>query len=134
MPPVDIEMIARLLLAVVLGILVGTEREMVHKPAGLRTHALVSLGACLFTVVSIDYFDVDPARIAAGIVTGIGFIGAGSIIAEKGHVHGVTTAASLWCVAAIGLAVGVGAYVLAIVSSALVFSVLWLGKAEKPSS
>ncbi|MGB7534001.1 MAG: MgtC/SapB family protein [Halobacteriota archaeon] len=127
-------MIARLLLAVVLGILVGTEREMVHKPAGLRTHALVSLGACLFTVVSIDYFDVDPARIAAGIVTGIGFIGAGSIIAEKGHVHGVTTAASLWCVAAIGLAVGVGAYVLAVVSSALVFGVLWLSKAKKPSS
>ncbi len=134
MPPVDIGMIARLLLAVVLGILVGVEREIVHKPAGLRTHALVSLGACLFTVVSIDYFDVDPARIAAGIVTGIGFIGAGSIIAEKGHVQGVTTAASLWCVAAIGLAVGVGAYVLAAVSSVLVFGVLWLRKAEKPSS
>ena len=134
MPPVDIVTIAQLLLAVVLGILVGTEREMVHKPAGLRTHALVSLGACLFTIISIDYFDVDPARIAAGIVTGIGFIGAGSIIAEKGHVHGVTTAASLWCVAAIGLAVGVGAYVLAVVSSALVFSVLWLRKAEKTSS
>ena len=134
MPPVDIVMIARLLLAVVLGILVGVEREIVHKPAGLRTHALVSLGACLFTVVSIDYFDVDPARIAAGIVTGIGFIGAGSIIAEKGHVQGVTTAASLWCVASIGLAVGVGAYVLAVVSSALVFGVLWLRKAEKPSS
>ena len=134
MPPVDIVTIAQLLLAVVLGILVGVEREMVHKPAGLRTHALVSLGACLFTVISIDYFDVDPARIAAGIVTGIGFIGAGSIIAEKGHVHGVTTAASLWCVGAIGLAVGVGAYVLAVVSSILVFGVLWLGKAEKPSS
>ena len=134
MPPVDIEMIARLLLAVVLGILVGVEREISHRPAGLRTHALVSLGACLFTIISIDYFDVEPARIAAGIVTGIGFIGAGSIIAEKGHVQGVTTAASLWCVAAIGLAVGVGAYVLAVVSSALVFGVLWLRKAEKPSS
>ena len=134
MPPVDIVMIAQLLLAVVLGILVGVEREVVHKPAGLRTHALVSLGACLFTIISIDYFDVDPARVAAGIVTGIGFIGAGSIIAEKGHVQGVTTAASLWCVAAIGLAVGVGAYVLAVVSSALVFGVLWLRKAEKPSS
>ena len=129
-----VEMIARLLLAVVLGILVGMEREISHRPAGLRTHALVSLGACLFTIISIDYFDVDPARIAAGIVTGIGFIGAGSIIAEKGHVHGITTAASLWCVAAIGLAVGVGAYVLAVVSSALVFGVLWLRKAEKPSS
>jgi putative Mg2+ transporter-C (MgtC) family protein len=134
MPPVDIEMIARLLLAVVLGILVGVEREIVHKPAGLRTHALVSLGACLFTVISIDFFDVDPARIAAGIVTGIGFIGAGSIIAEKGHVQGITTAASLWCVAAVGLAVGVGAYVLAVVSSVLVFGILWLRKAEKTSS
>jgi len=134
MPPVDIVMIARLLLAVVLGILVGTEREMVHKPAGLRTHALVSLGACLFTVVSIYHFNMDPARIAAGIVAGIGFIGAGSIIAEKGHVQGVTTAASLWCVAAIGLAVGVGAYVLAVVSSALVFGVLWLGKVERRSN
>ena len=134
MPPVDIVTIARLLLAVVLGILVGVEREIVHKPAGLRTHALVSLGACLFTVISIDYFDVDPARIAAGIVTGIGFIGAGSIIAEKGHVQGITTAASLWCVAAVGLAVGVGAYVLAVVSSALVFGILWLRKAEKTSS
>jgi len=129
-----VEMIARLLLAVVLGILVGMEREIVHKPAGLRTHALVSLGACLFTVISIDYFDVEPARIAAGIVTGIGFIGAGSIIAEKGHVQGITTAASLWCVAAVGLAVGVGAYVLAVVSSALVFGILWLRKAEKTSS
>ncbi len=134
MPPVDIVMIARLLLAVVLGILVGVEREIVHKPAGLRTHALVSLGACLFTIISIQHFDVDPARIAAGIVAGIGFIGAGSIIAEKGHVQGVTTASSLWCVAAVGLAVGVGAYVLAVVSSALVFGVLWLRKAEKPSS
>ncbi len=114
-------MIVRLLVAVVLGILVGVEREISHRPAGgyhlLRTHALVSLGACLFTVISIQHFDVDPARIAAGIVAGIGFIGAGSIIAEKGHVQGITTAASLWCVAAIGLAVGVGAYVLAVVSA-----------------
>ena len=134
MLPVDIEMIVQLLLAVVLGILVGVEREIVHKPAGLRTHALVSLGACLFTIISVHHFNMDPARVAAGIVTGIGFIGAGSIIAEKGHVQGITTAASLWCVAAIGLAVGVGAYVLAVVSSALVFGVLWLRKAEKPSS
>jgi len=80
MPPVDIEMIAQLLLAVVLGILVGAEREIVHKPAGLRTHALVSLGACLFTIISVHHFNMDPARIAAGIVAGIGFIGAGSII------------------------------------------------------
>jgi len=126
-----VEMIVRLLLAVVLGILVGVEREISHRPAGLRTHALVSLGACLFTVISIDYFDMDPARVAAGIVTGIGFIGAGSIIAEKGRVQGITTAASLWCVAAIGLATGAGAYVLAVVSTVLVFGILWLKRAEK---
>ncbi|MCD6092791.1 MAG: MgtC/SapB family protein [Candidatus Aenigmarchaeota archaeon] len=126
-----VEMIIKLLLAVALGILVGTEREISHKPAGLRTHALVSLGACLFTMVSIYYFDADPARIAAGIVTGIGFVGAGSIIASRGHVQGITTAASLWCVAAIGLAVGVGAYVLAIVSVVLVFIILWLKRAVK---
>ena len=126
-----VEMIVRLLLAVVLGILVGVEREISHRPAGLRTHALVSLGACLFTIISIDYFDMDPARVAAGIVTGIGFIGAGSIIAEKGRVQGITTAASLWCVAAIGLATGAGAYVLAVVSTVLVFGILWLKRAEK---
>ena len=134
MLPAEMIVIVRLLLAVVLGILVGVEREISHKPAGLRTHALVSLGACLFTVISIYYFNMDPARVAAGIVAGIGFIGGGSIIATKGQVQGITTAASLWCVAAIGLAVGVGAYVLAVVSSALVFGVLWLRKAEKPSS
>jgi putative Mg2+ transporter-C (MgtC) family protein len=128
-----VEMIVRLLLAVVLGILVGVEREISHRPAGLRTHALVSLGACLFTIISIDYFNMDPARVAAGIVTGIGFIGAGSIIAEKGRVQGITTAASLWCVAAIGLATGAGAYVLAVVSTVLVFGILWLKRAEKPS-
>ena len=132
MLPVAMEMIVRLLLAVVLGILVGVEREISHRPAGLRTHALVSLGACLFTITSIYYFDIDPARIAAGIVPGIGFIGAGSIIAEKGRVQGITTAASLWCVAAIGLTVGVGAYVLAVVSTVLVFGILWLKRAEKP--
>ena len=126
-----VEMIGRLVLAVVLGILVGVEREISHRPAGLRTHALVSLGACLFTIISIDYFDIEPARIAAGIVTGIGFIGAGSIIAEKGRVQGITTAASLWCMAAIGLAVGVGAYVLAVISTVLVFVILWWKKAEK---
>ncbi len=131
MLPVDIEMVVRLLLAVVLGILVGIEREVSHRPAGLRTHALVSLGACLFTVISISYFDIDPARIAAGIVAGIGFIGAGSIIATKGQVQGITTAASLWCVAAIGLAVGVGAYVLAVVSAVLVFGILWLKRAKR---
>ena len=115
------EIIFRLLVSIALGALVGFEREMKHKPAGLRTHMLVSLGACLFTVISIYTFSMDPARVAASIVTGIGFIGAGSIIASRGHVHGVTTAASLWAVAAIGLTVGVGSYLLSIIAAVICF-------------
>lgn len=117
------ETLASLLLAVLLGAIVGIEREMIHKPAGLRTHMLVSLGSCLFTIVSIG-FSIDPARIAAGIVAGIGFIGAGTIWAEKDKVQGITTAASLWATAAIGLTAGVGDYPLAVTVTALVFIIL----------
>ena len=115
--------LASLLLAVLLGAVVGTEREAIHKPAGLRTHMLVSLGSCLFTIVSIG-FSIDPARIAAGIVAGIGFIGAGTIWAEKDKVQGITTAASLWATAAIGLTVGIGDYPLAATVTLLVFIIL----------
>lgn len=124
------ELIVRLLLAAALGAMVGYERELTHKPAGLRTHMLVSLGACLFTIVSVSYFTADSARIAAGIVTGIGFIGAGSIIAMGGHVKGVTTAASLWVVAAIGLAVAVGWYTISIIAAVLVFAILQIRRVE----
>ncbi|MCW3998708.1 MAG: MgtC/SapB family protein [Candidatus Bathyarchaeota archaeon] len=117
------EVVASLLLAILLGGIVGFEREAIHKPAGLRTHMLVCLGACLFTVVSLG-FSMDPARVAAGIVAGIGFIGAGTIWADKDKVQGVTTAASLWATAAIGLAVGVGDFLLAALVTALVFAVL----------
>jgi putative Mg2+ transporter-C (MgtC) family protein len=127
----DPEIIIRLFIAVILGALVGIEREMTHRPAGLRTHMLVSLGAALFTITSVEFFDIDPARIAAGIVAGIGFIGAGSIIALRGHVQGITTAASLWAVAAIGLSVGVGAYIIAIVSAIFVFIILQIRQVEK---
>ncbi|MEM2111762.1 MAG: MgtC/SapB family protein [Candidatus Bathyarchaeia archaeon] len=119
-----IESVQGLILAMVLGAIVGIEREITHKPAGLRTHMLVSLGSCLFTVVSLREFSIDPARIAAGIVTGIGFIGAGTIIAEQNKVVGITTAASLWVTAAIGLTTGVGNYILAVVATLLVFLVL----------
>lgn len=112
-----------LVLAVIFGGIVGIEREMSHKPAGLRTHMIVSLGSCLFTIVSLD-FSVDPARVAAGIVAGIGFIGAGTIWSEKDKVQGITTAASLWATAAIGLATGVGAYLLAALVTLLVFLIL----------
>src|SRR4030066_839436 len=107
-----LETLASLLLAVAFGAIVGIERETAHRPAGLRTHMLVSLGSCLFTVVSI-YFSAQPAQIAGGIVTGIGFIGAGTIWAEKDKVQGITTAASLWATAAIGLTAGIGDYLLA---------------------
>jgi len=118
-----LETLGSLLLAVALGAIVGFQREIAHRPAGLRTHMLVCLGSCLFTIVSIS-FSLDPARIAAGIVAGIGFIGAGTIWAEKDKVKGITTAASLWATSAIGLTTGIGDYPLAAVVTALVFLIL----------
>jgi len=118
-----VESILGLIISIVFGAIIGFEREITHKPAGLRTHMLVCLGSCLFTIVSQE-FGMDPARVAAGIVTGIGFIGAGTIIAEQGKVVGITTASSLWVTAAIGLAVGLGNYLLAAVSTLLVFLIL----------
>jgi len=128
---VEIDLVLRLILAVVLGGIVGIERELVHKPAGLRTHMLVSLGSCLFTITSVHNFGMDPARIAAGIVAGIGFIGAGAVIAERRRVVGITTAASLWVTASIGLATGVGNYTLCIATAILVFAVLFMRKLLK---
>lgn len=98
MPPFDLhwEMMARVLVAAGLGGIVGYEREHSGKPAGVRTHGMVALGAALFTVVSLDGFGAagDPARVAAQVVTGIGFIGAGAILHLRHSVHGLTTAAS----------------------------------------
>ncbi len=128
----ELETVFRLFLAVGLGGLIGFERQLKHRPAGLRTHMLVSLGATIFTVISLS-FDIEPARIAAGIVAGIGFLGAGSIIAQKGHIRGITSAATLWVVAGIGLSVGVGQYLFAIIGALIVFAVLQLGKIEKRS-
>ena len=128
---VEIDLVLRLILAVVLGGIVGIERELVHKPAGLRTHMLVSLGSCLFTVISVYDFGMDPARIASGIVAGIGFIGAGAVIAERSRVVGITTAASLWVTASIGLAAGVGNYTLSITTAILVFAILFMRKLLK---
>lgn len=123
------QMILRLLIAVVLGAVVGYERERTGKPAGVRTHGMVSLGSALFTVVSMYGFGAagDPSRVAAQIVTGIGFLGAGAILHERGNVHGLTTAASLWVTAAIGLAVGVGMVMMTLVTTILVFLLLRFG-------
>ncbi len=125
-----VEMTLKLLIALLLGAMVGLEREWRKKPAGLRTHMLVSMGACLFTIVSMSGFSADPARVASGIVTGIGFIGAGTIMASKAHIKGVTTAATLWIVAAIGLAVGAEMYVPAVIAALAVFLVLQLRRLE----
>jgi len=127
---IDADMLVRIAVAALFGAVVGLEREMMHKPAGLRTHMLVSLGAAVFTVVSLSFSD-DPARVASGIVTGIGFLGAGSIIALRGHVQGITTAATLWVSAGIGLAAGMGEYLLALVSTLLVFGVLRFRRVEE---
>jgi putative Mg2+ transporter-C (MgtC) family protein len=124
--PSDIELLARLGLALVLGGAVGAERELADQPAGLRTHILLAIGACLFTLVSAYGFSngVDPTRIAAQIVSGVGFLGAGAIIRQGISVRGVTTAASIWSTAALGVAVGAGQYILGIGATVLILATL----------
>ena len=140
--PTDPQMIVRLLLTLVLSGLIGLERQVHRRDAGLRTHILVALGSCLIMLTSLYVFDIykaqvslDPARIAAGVVTGIGFLGAGTIIRESDGVRGLTTAASLWVAAGIGLAVGVGFNKIAIYTTVLVLIVLhFLRYVEVPLS
>ena len=126
----------QLLLAVVLGMILGTERSVVaDKQAGTRTYALVALGACLFSIISIQVttgylglVSFDPMRVLAGIITGIGFLGAGVIIFKDSTLRGLTTAAGLWVSAGIGVAVGYSLYAIAIFTTILtlfVFTVLW---------
>jgi putative Mg2+ transporter-C (MgtC) family protein len=124
----DLVYAARLLVAAALGALVGLEREIHDHPAGMRTHLLVSLGSGGFTVLSIAAFPAagaDPARIAAQIVSGIGFLGAGAILKEGVTIRGLTTAASLWAVAAVGMAAGAGAWIIAITITAIAIVSLW---------
>ena len=113
----EIEIILRLVLASLLGAGIGYQREQAHKPAGIRTHALIGVGAALFTAASIFGFGsgVDASRVAAGVVAGVGFIGGGVIFRGAGgdHVEGLTTAASIWVTAAVGLAAGAGMYLIA---------------------
>ena len=133
----DIELVIRLLVSVALGAIVGYEREISHKPAGLRTHIFVCMGACLFTIASFFLIpsdvsgNYDVTRIAAGIVAGISFIGAGSIIALRGDVKGLTTAASLWVIAAVGLILGLGNYLLPVVTTIIAYIILRLDRVEK---
>lgn len=131
----DLTLIIRVLSALLLGFAIGLEREMTNKYAGLRTNILVCLGACIFTIISIYGFPEvsvtgdelgtrDTARVAAQVVTGIGFIGAGTVFRHGATVFGLTTAATLWVSAAIGMACGAGMYTLAIIST--VFSIIVL--------
>ncbi len=126
--PIELEMILRILLALVLGGVIGVQRGRAEKPAGARDLILISVGAAMFTVVSIYGFDIgDQTRVAAGIVTGIGFLGAGVIIRRsEGKVKGLTTAATIWVTAGIGLSAGAGLYIIATVSAFLVLAVLLL--------
>lgn len=127
---VDTEIFIRLVLSVLIGGLVGLEREVVHKPAGVRTHMLVCLGSALFALVTLQTLPEETGRIIAGVATGIGFLGAGTIFKAKDSVHGLTTAASIWVVSAVGLAIGVGHYFMTAVAAVLVLMVLNLNRIE----
>jgi putative Mg2+ transporter-C (MgtC) family protein len=131
------EGLLRLILAVALGGLVGLEREVRGRQAGFRTNMLVCVGSALVMIVSIHFsaqpwehspninINIDPARIAYGVMTGIGFLGAGTIIQTRGSIRGLTTAAGLWCVSAMGLAVGFGLYGISIGAAILILVILW---------
>lgn len=129
----DKSMLIDILLAVVLGFAIGFEREITNKWAGLRTHILVCLGACIFTLLSIHAFPIyahspqaDPARVAAQVITGIGFIGGGTVLRHGYSIYGLTTAATLWISASIGMACGCGFRTLAVFSTVLAVGVLVL--------
>jgi putative Mg2+ transporter-C (MgtC) family protein len=125
-PLSDIELIQRLLLAAMIGGLIGAERELRRKSAGFRTNILIALGSAIFTVCSLTLGGGvgDPTRISAQIVTGIGFLGAGTILRNRDGVHGLTTAAIVWVNAALGVAAGGGQYRLALIAAAITLSVL----------
>jgi putative Mg2+ transporter-C (MgtC) family protein len=128
-PPLsDAELVQRLLTAALLGAALGFERELRHKEAGLRTNILIAIGSALFTLMSYelarDVPGADPGRVAAQIVTGIGFLGAGAIMRTNGGIQGLTTAATVWVNAAVGVAAGGGEYHLAFIATTVTLVVL----------
>ncbi|HEX6548869.1 MAG TPA: MgtC/SapB family protein [Candidatus Dormibacteraeota bacterium] len=115
----EIEVSVRLLVAILLGAVIGFEREFTRHPAGLRTMSAVCLGSCLFTVAGTLPLHTDPTRVAAQVTTGIGFIGAGAVLRSGRSVQGLTTAATIWVVAAVGVAAGLGYLILATATAVL---------------
>src|SRR4051812_40234457 len=133
------ELVIRLVIAMVAGLAVGLEREFRAHPAGIRTHALVAVGAALFTIAGAYGFadvprgpTIDPARIAAQVASGVGFLGAGAILRQGLGVRGLTTAATLWLAAAVGVASGAGAYPAVAIATAMVLVVLIVMRFAKP--
>lgn len=124
------EILTRLLVALLLGSVLGLERNLAHKTAGMRTYGLVSLGAALFTLVSVEagkmyigFTDFDPLRMASQIIVGVGFLGGGIIFLKEGGINNLTTAAGLWVAAGIGIAAGIGFYMIAFSATVITFVV-----------
>ena len=127
--PGILEVVLRLACAMLIGLVIGTEREYTHRPAGMRTHILVALGACTVSILGEYIFlhyntNADPARLSAQVIAGVGFLGAGTIMREGINVKGLTTAASVWSVACLGIAAGFGHYALALFGMVLIFLTL----------
>ncbi|MBU0530378.1 MAG: MgtC/SapB family protein [Candidatus Aenigmatarchaeota archaeon] len=129
----EAEIILKVVFAAIMGIIIGFEREIDLKPAGVRTHSLVCMGAALFTALSfvVEGPNVDHSRIAAGIVTGIGFLGAGAIFMAKDKIKGLTTAADLWVLAAVGVAIGMGLFLTGLVTTLIIYVTLSFGRYMK---
>ena len=122
----ELELFLRIIVAIILGGCLGLEREVFHKPAGLRTHMLISLGVVIFSITAILFSNDDPSRLLSGMITGVGFLGAGAILKSGEHVAGMTTATSMWVSSAIAMAVGFGYYSIGIIGACLAIIVLYI--------
>ena len=126
----DVELIMRVIIAFLLGAMIGFERERHGISAGIRTYGAIALGSCVFGIISSNILGADPSRISAQIVTGIGFLGGGVIFRQGDYVSGLTTAATLWATAAVGLAISYGMYTISILTSILIYLLLYLPRLQ----
>ncbi len=122
----NLEIILRIIIAFLLGAIIGWERERHGVSAGIRTYGAICLGACAYGVVSLSIAGADPSRVAAQVATGVGFLGGGVIFRQEKYINGLTTAATLWATAGVGLAVACGMYTVSILTSSLIFLLLYL--------